>query len=100
MRISDWSSDVCSSDLQARQTAYETRHKIASGGDPAMEKRKQKIRAEFLSAQTFEAVAREYIDQMMVKRGRADANIVKRTEERRAGTESVSTCRTEWEPSS
>ena len=32
---------------QARQTAYEARHKIASGGDPAMEKRKQKIRAEF-----------------------------------------------------
>lgn len=25
---------------QARQTAYEARHKIASGGDPAMEKRK------------------------------------------------------------
>src|SRR3546814_11286583 len=42
-----------------------------------MEKRKQKIRAEFLSAQTFEAVAREYIDQMMVKSGRADATIVK-----------------------
>src|SRR3546814_15632643 len=62
---------------QARQTAYEARHKIASGGDPAMEKRKQKIRAEFLSAQTFEAVAREYIDQMMVKSGRADATIVK-----------------------
>src|SRR3546814_1041869 len=62
---------------QARQTAYEARHKIASGGDPAMEKRKQKIRAEFLSAQPFEAVAREYIDQMMVKSGRADATIVK-----------------------
>ncbi len=62
---------------QARQTAYEARHKIASGGDPAMEKRKQKIRAEFLSAQTFEAVAREYIDQMMVQSGRADATIVK-----------------------
>lgn len=54
------------------QSAYEARHKIASGGDPAMEKRKQKIRAEFLSAQTFEAVAREYIDQMMVQSGRAD----------------------------
>ena len=43
---------------QARQAAYEARAKVASGGDPAMEKRKQKIRPEFLSAPTFEAVAR------------------------------------------
>ncbi len=62
---------------QARQAAYEARAKVASGGDPAMEKRKQKIRSEFLSAQTFEAVAREYIDEMMVQNGRADATIIK-----------------------
>lgn len=61
---------------QARQSAYEARQMIASGGDPAMEKRKQKIRAEFLSAQTFEAVAREYIDQMMVKKARSFASRV------------------------
>src|SRR3546814_11454175 len=87
MRISDWSSDVCSSDLigsypdislkQARDEAYEARRAVASGGDPAFEKRKRKIRAEFLSAQTFEAVAREYIEQMMVQNGRADGTIVK-----------------------
>ena len=59
----------------ARQAAYEARVKVAAGGDPAMEKRKQKIRSEFLSAQTFEAVAREYIDEMMVQNGRADATI-------------------------
>ncbi|HBC16119.1 MAG TPA: integrase, partial [Erythrobacter sp.] len=57
---------------QARDAAYEARRAVASGGDPAFEKRKQKIRAEFLSAQTFEAVAREYIEQMMVQNGRAD----------------------------
>ncbi|MBA4756028.1 MAG: tyrosine-type recombinase/integrase [Sphingobium sp.] len=61
----------------ARQAAYEARVKVAAGGDPAMEKRKQKIRSEFLSAQTFEAVAREYIDEMMVQNGRADATIIK-----------------------
>lgn len=61
----------------ARQAAYEARVKVASGGDPAMDKRKQKIRSEFLSAQTFEAVAREYIDEMMVQNGRADATIIK-----------------------
>jgi hypothetical protein len=62
---------------QARDVAYEARRAVASGGDPAFEKRKQKIRAEFLSAQTFEAVAREYIEQMMVQNGRADGTIVK-----------------------
>lgn len=62
---------------QARDVAYEARRAVASGGDPAFEKRKRKIRAEFLSAQTFEAVAREYIEQMMVQNGRADGTIVK-----------------------
>src|SRR3546814_5175580 len=37
---------------QARDEAYEARRAVASGGDPAFEKRKRKIRAEFLSAQT------------------------------------------------
>ena len=45
--------------------------------DPAFEKRKKKIRDEFLSAQTFEAVAREYIEQMMGKNGLAQATLVK-----------------------
>jgi len=62
---------------QAREATYEARHSVASGGDPAFEKRKQKIREEFLSAQTFEAVAREYIEQMMVQNGRADATLIK-----------------------
>src|SRR3546814_14697729 len=35
------------------------------------------LRSEFLSAQTFEAVAREYIEQMMVHNGRAEGTIVK-----------------------
>src|SRR3546814_5995201 len=35
------------------------------------------LRSEFLSAQTFEAVAREYIEQMMVQNGRAEGTIVK-----------------------
>jgi hypothetical protein len=33
------------------QAAYEARVKVASGGDPAMDKRKQKTCSEFLSAQ-------------------------------------------------
>jgi len=37
----------------ARQATYEARQVVASGGDPAFEKKKLKIRTEFLSAQTF-----------------------------------------------
>lgn len=62
---------------EARDAAYEARHTVESGGDPALEKRKKKIRNELLSAQTFEAVAREYIEQMMVKNGLAQATLVK-----------------------
>lgn len=62
---------------QARNAADAARHSVAEGGDPAFEKRKKKIRDEFLSAQTFEAVAREYIEQMMVKNGLAEATLVK-----------------------
>lgn len=61
----------------ARQATYEARQAVASGGDPALEKRKQKIQTEFLSAQTFEAVVREYIEQMMVRNGRAEGTVVK-----------------------
>lgn len=62
---------------QARNAADAARHSVAEGGDPAFEKRKKKIRDEFFSAQTFEAVAREYIEQMMVKNGLAQATLVK-----------------------
>ncbi|MEP0392419.1 MAG: integrase arm-type DNA-binding domain-containing protein [Erythrobacter sp.] len=62
---------------EARDVTFEARQAVASGRDPAFEKRKQKIREEFLSAQTFETVAREYIEQMMVQNGRAEATIVK-----------------------
>jgi hypothetical protein len=55
-----WDCDL----KQARQAAYKARAKVASGGDPALDKRKQKIRSEFLSAQIFETVAREYIDEI------------------------------------
>lgn len=62
---------------EARDVTFEARQAVASGRDPAFEKRKQKIREEFLSAQTFEAVAREYIEQMMVQNGRAEGTIIK-----------------------
>lgn len=61
----------------AREAAYGARHEIAQGGDPALRKRKEKLHAEFLAAHTFKSVAREYIEQMMVKNGKAETTIIK-----------------------
>lgn len=61
----------------ARQVAYEARHVVANGGDPALDKKKEKMHAEFLHATTFNDIAREYIDEIMVKNGRAQATIIK-----------------------
>src|SRR3546814_8872794 len=92
MRISDWSSDVCSSDLeifgpvlcilgyedldQALEIANDTEYGLAgyvSGAD--LEKAR--------------AVAR---------RIRAGSVAINRSEERRVGKECVSTCRSRWSP--
>lgn len=61
----------------ARHAALEARMQVAKGGDPALDKRKQKIRAEFIAGNTFEEVAREYIEQMMVQNGKAEGTVVK-----------------------
>src|SRR3546814_1106850 len=74
MRISDWSSDVCSSDL----TAYFSR-------------------AEMLYAQDhLEEAIRDY--SSAIDLGTTDAATFIRSEERRVGKECVSTCRSRWSP--
>src|SRR3546814_17529032 len=96
MRISDWSSDVCSSDLDrpAQQHA-----------------RDQEIGAPRLQARSEDAVHLVVDEQRMfgeyppAKVGGhdeagvvvfADAIALKRSEERRVGKECVSTCRSRW----
>src|SRR3546814_9589153 len=74
MRISDWSSDVCSSDLivhqveQANFLALNLMHDVVTGAKAAKEAR--------------EYYAKEFADY--------------RSEERRVGKECVSTCRYRW----
>src|SRR3546814_7400058 len=75
MRISDWSSDVCSSDLAAppaRDDVVERLRVIVAGIDAA-------------GAAKLHAVVRAGVDQL-------------RSEERRVGKECVSTCRSRWSP--
>src|SRR3546814_2505202 len=81
MRISDWSSDVCSSDLPFRQ------------------KRRYRLRLRLLA----ERVAAGRRDGVCEPHGQRLSAVhsatCRRSEERRVGKECVSTCRSRWSPS-
>lgn len=62
---------------KARRIRDEARIKIADGIDPALEKRKAKATARFNAENTFECIAKEYIDAKMIGEGKAPATIVK-----------------------
>src|SRR3546814_13119632 len=97
MRISDWSSDVCSSDLD---TAVLVEAAGNQGlGDlhrflPQLRVRPARYAVRRVHDQRFAVgVARRYISQITGDRQRAAAG---RSEERRVGKECVSTCRSRW----
>src|SRR3546814_1391963 len=71
MRISDWSSDVCSSDLM----------KTAPAETPGL----------------FASCVPEILELVVDTRAR-DVDGADRSEERRVGKECVSTCRSRWSP--
>src|SRR3546814_12887545 len=75
MRISDWSSDVCSSDLRSRRAAH---------GSPA-----RTVRTAPAFRSEHDCRARAF--QSLLSGDR-------RSEERRVGKECVSTCRSRWSP--
>src|SRR3546814_4827190 len=87
MRISDWSSDVCSSDLlsrrrdrkgvdQSRRLRDDTGDAAGAGGTGGRRRRPDRRRGR---------------DGIVRRRG-------PRSEERRGGKECVSTCRSRWSP--
>src|SRR3546814_11794680 len=102
MRISDWSSDVCSSDLGAlvcREPgaagqvtaaagcfAWDGRFRVAIDGDTgcALRRLGRKGWADLVA------------DRPDLRETRVPAAV--RSEERRAGKEGVSTCRSRWSP--
>src|SRR3546814_12624196 len=98
MRISDWSSDVCSSDLQAEAEARlsTARAQLAQGGT---------------GEELGEALDSPVISQLRAQRARVSAEAaalsqrygpghpdLQRSEERRVGKECVSKCRSRWSP--
>src|SRR3546814_3436282 len=76
MRISDWSSDVCSSDLGVKRIGHRTETRIAIG-----------LHVVEAHAATDDQHA------IVAQRGQRA-----RSEERRVGKECVSTCRSRWSP--
>src|SRR3546814_11742689 len=97
MRISDWSSDVCSSDLLRQEFfeefgrrlphAYEWRRKAGgqqAPGDLVGQVAEQLVRARYLS----ECAGTQTKDVLCEPR----------SEERRVGNGCVSTCRSRWSP--
>src|SRR3546814_16930916 len=85
MRISDWSSDVCSSDLRGE----------AHVSDPDLHRRvvRRQAGVEVDHPLVQDGLGRDQaLDRRVVRLGGA------RSEERRVGKECVSTCRSRWSP--
>src|SRR3546814_12792544 len=91
MRISDWSSDVCSSDLDEDTADFHAAMKAACDPhDPTHYPRFRQWADEYF-----------YIPHRQVHRGVGDIfydHLEGRSEERRVGKECVSTCRSRWSP--
>src|SRR3546814_14824194 len=114
MRISDWSSDVCSSDLHVGEAEGNAELLVAHFEAPELVLQHDGHLAGVALAQRVRNLAVEMIgaegDVEMVAAGQAvlrdvdkrpahhTAQGVFRSEERRVGKECVSTCRSRWSP--
>src|SRR3546814_12025528 len=98
MRISDWSSDVCSSDLRPADDAGLRRGlglRHGGGGQRQRQQRGGKATRQTLHPGTPSTTKRPR-QRMPCGLPRTDSN--SRSEERRVGKECVSTCRSRWSP--
>src|SRR3546814_19894367 len=117
MRISDWSSDVCSSDLEAswtrlalqRQECQKISFRLLNGkiGFPSSAKpvirMNGRVVTSCFASGGFAMHFRPLHDRVVVRRIDAEEKtsggiIIPRSEERRVGKECVSTCRSRWSP--
>src|SRR3546814_20540021 len=96
MRISDWSSDVCSSDLVTQlDNFFKTRGLPASKQQQCLT---DKAALEKLAAIRGDAVKTYKLTgtPTFVLTGVTQETVFDRSEERRVGKECVSTCRSRW----
>src|SRR3546814_15905870 len=97
MRISDWSSDVCSSDLPIAVQATLADLKKAGAKAVAMEVSSHGLDQGRVTALAFDVavltnLSRDHLDY------HGTMQAYGRSEERRVGKECVSTCRSRWSP--
>src|SRR3546814_5061572 len=84
MRISDWSSDVCSSDLGPQPDVVDVRrHHVETGRESGTDGRRARA---------------DRKAPIGLRRQPAQFGAGGRSEERRVGKECVSTCRSRWSP--
>src|SRR3546814_13374889 len=95
MRISDWSSDVCSSDLP-----FAVKWFLKSNGRRSTSLYRQVVTNGGATSDTPAEIAEGVTDmQVTYKVGTAPSYVpAARSEERRVGKECVSTCRSRWSP--
>src|SRR3546814_14264449 len=110
MRISDWSSDVCSSDLPAQRFPDRPSHRDGGRHDTLFASQTfQRIRQQarlrlfggghgqrFPVLVQYRPAAKSGADFGIVLKRRGHGSV--RSEERRVGKECVSTCRSRWSP--
>src|SRR3546814_16593897 len=91
MRISDWSSDVCSSDLEHPGVGYRAEHTRQGhevhAATPSPCRRRRVDRASVATGHGAKTSASQLV---------APASPARRSEERRVGKEVGSTCRSRW----
>src|SRR3546814_20589791 len=91
MRISDWSSDVCSSDLSDKPTSLRISPLQGREGEPGLPKTKRPRKS---AGACVSNIFRPRLTRRSALGNRRD----RRSEERRVGKECVSTCRSRWTP--
>src|SRR3546814_13428569 len=106
MRISDWSSDVCSFDLDAPQAgareastplAAEDRKVAAATVLASTADAEEEVKARLAQAERLAALEKRF-EALDARSGMALANRARRSEERRVGKECGSTGRSRWSP--
>src|SRR3546814_3993082 len=94
MRISDWSSDVCSSDLLAETGIRSNLNPLINDHGQAIStlETAQKLLNEAQEQGTAAGLELKTVQQLL------KGDFSGRSEERRVGKECVSTCRSRWSP--
>src|SRR3546814_11552786 len=96
MRISDWSSDVCSSDLTYMKRFETTPGRMLLGETLP---KTHKVPFETVNRLLTKKEIADVIDTVYRHTGQKDTVLfADRSEERRVGKECVSTCRSRWSP--